>query len=464
MKPVVIVGGGIAGLAAAQRLASRGVPFTLLERDGRLGGKIVTERVGGFLLEGGPDCFLSSKAGGVALARALGIDGLLQGTEPAHRRAYVKRGGRLYPLPDGITGLVPARLGPLLTTRLLSPAGRIRAGCEAFIPRGGNGDESIAQFASRRFGREAYRWVVEPLLSGVFAGDGARLSLAATFPQLSAAERDAGGVLRAAWRSRRGGGSPSERGAFLSFPGGMEQLVRSLVARLPPLAVRTGARALAILRTGGGYRVRLEGRDIEADHVILATPAFASADLVRPIDADLAGELAAIPFVSTASVLLAYAPASGGGAALPPFPGSGYVCPRAEGSAVVAVTWVSNKFRDRAPAGGVLVRVFLGRVGDEGWADAPDADLIAAARQEVGQSCRLEGEPLHSRIFRWPRALPQYEVGHLDRVDRIRASVRRLPGLALAGASYSGVGIPDCISSGWDAADQVLGAGERALA
>lgn len=449
MKHVVIVGGGIAGLAAAQRLASRDVPFTLLERDARVGGKIITERVDGFLLEGGPDCFLSSKTGGVALARALGVDGLLQGTDPAHRRSYVKRGGRLYPLPEGITGLVPARLGPLLTTRLLSPAGRLRAGLEAFIPRGGSGEESIAQFASRRFGREAYRWVVEPLLTGVFAGDGARLSLAATFPQLSAAERDAGGVLRAAWRRR-----PAERGAFLSFPGGMEQLVSSLVARLPLQAVRTGARAVAVLPTDGGYRVLLEDGEVEAPHVVLATPAFAAADLVRRLDGDLAGELDRIPFVSTATVLLAYADAPGH----PSFPGSGYVCPRAEGGAAVAVTWVSNKFRDRAPAGAVLVRVFFGRAGDEGWAGAPDLDLIAAARDEVAGACGLRGEPLHSRIFRWPRALPQYEIGHLDRVERIRSALHRLPGLSLAGASYRGVGIPDCISSGWDAADQTIGA------
>lgn len=452
MSGIVIVGGGITGLASAQRLAAAGVPFTLVERDDRVGGKIISRRVDGFLVESGPDCFLSSKPAGMALARALGIDGLLQGTDPAHRGTFVKRGGRLHPLPEGITGLVPARLTPLLTTRLLSPAGRIRAGLEAFVPRGGGGrEESIAQFASRRFGAEAYRWMVEPLLSGVYAGDGAHLSLAATFPQLALAERENGGVLRSAWRG--GTGAPRDRGGFLSLPEGLEQLVHALVTHLPPAALHLGVGARAVTAWGNGFRVRLDdGRTRDADQVILATPAFVTAGLVGDLDPRLAQELSGIPFVSATTVTLAFASA----ADLPPLRGSGYVCPRAEGGPVVAVTWVSNKFRGRAPAGAALVRVFLGRSGDERWVDEPDAALVATARRELAQVSGVEAAPARAQVFRWRRGLPQYVIGHLDRVERIGAALRDLPGLHVAGASYRGVGIPDCIASGWNAADEAL--------
>lgn len=445
---VVIVGGGITGLAAAQRLAAADVPCTVLERDHRPGGKLVSQSIGGFLVEGGPDGFLSSKPGGVALARALAIDGLLQGTDAAHRGTFVKRAGRLHPLPDGITGLVPSRLAPLLTTRLLSPLGRIRAGLEALVPPGGSGEESIAQFASRRFGAEAYRWVVEPLLSGVYAGDGTQLSLAATFPQLARAEREQGGLLRSAWRNRRT--AAGQRGGFLSFPQGMEQLVRSTVAHLPAATVRVGVDVGRITRGTDRFRIHCaDGTALEADHLILATPAFVSAGLVEDLSPSLSIELSRIPFVSSATVTLAFRNG-------PPFSGTGYVCPRAEGGAVTAVTWASNKYRGRAPDGAALVRVFLGRAGDDAWVDESDDVLIAAARDELARVCGVDAEPALCRVFRWPRGIPQYVIGHLDRLERIGAHVRGLPGLHLAGASYRGVGIPDCIASGWSAADAVL--------
>ena len=448
MTHVAVIGGGIAGLAAAQRLVEAQVSCTVIERDHRPGGKIVSQSVGGFLVEGGPDCFLSSKPGAVALARSLGIDGLLQGTDPAHRGTFVKRQGCLHPLPEGITGLVPSRIAPLLTTRLLSPAGRIRAGLEAFVPRGGGGDESIAQFASRRFGLEAYQWVVEPLLSGVYAGDGERLSLSATFPQLARAEREAGGVLRSTWRKR--GAPQGERGGFLSFPDGIEQLVRSTVARLAARTLRLGVSARSVTMEGQGFRIECDdGATSSFDHVILATPAYVTAELVEDLNPSLSIELSRIPFVSSATVTLGYTDA-------PAFGGSGYVCPQAEGGPVVAVTWSSNKYRGRAPTGGALVRVFLGRAGDEGWVDEADDALITEARRELEKVCGVAQEPVLARVFRWSHGLPQYVIGHLDRIERIEALLRGVPGLHVAGASYRGVGIPDCITSGWAAADQVL--------
>jgi oxygen-dependent protoporphyrinogen oxidase len=230
----------------------------------------------------------------------------------------------------------------------------------------------------------------------------------------------------------------------------VEQLVRSTVARLPATTVRLGVGARRITAEGDGFRIGCDdGATFPAEHVILATPAYVSAVLVEGLNSSLSIELSRIPFVSSATVTLAYADS-------PAFPGSGYVCPRAEGGPAVAVTWASNKFPGRAPSGAALVRVFLGRAGDEAWAEEADDVLITEARREIERVSRVEQEPVLARVFRWPRGLPQYVIGHLDRMERIAALVRGIPGLHLAGASYRGVGIPDCITSGWAAADAVL--------
>ena len=455
MTAVAIIGGGIAGLAAAQRLSEAQVPCILIERDRRVGGKIVSRSIGGFL--GGGWARLLS------LVQARGRD---VGPDPRHRRAVAgdgshpprhlcEAGWSAAPAPRGvITGLVPSRLRPLAHhAPALSRRTEFARGSRRLVPRGGGGDESIAQFASRRFGREAYRWVVEPLLSGVYAGDGARLSLSATFPQLARAERTRAGRGAALRLAHAGCFAVRTRRKFLSFPDGVEQLIRSTVARLPATTVRLGVAAQSITAQSQGFHIRCDdGATLSAEQGILATPAFVSAALVEDLSPSLSIELSRIPFVSSATVTLAYADG-------PAFPGSGYVCPRAEGGPAVAVTWASNKYRGRAPDGGALVRVFFGRAGDEGWVDQPDEVLIAEARQELADVCGVDQAPAVTAVFRWPRGLPQYVIGHLDRMERISALVRNIPGVHLAGASYWGVGIPDCITSGWVAADMVLRAG-----
>jgi protoporphyrinogen/coproporphyrinogen III oxidase len=449
----LVVGGGITGLAAAQRLAEVGAPFLLVEALPRLGGKIVTERHDGFLIEGGPDCFLAAKPAGVALARMLGLNERLRGTSPAHRRAYVKRAGRLHQLPEGISGLVPSRVRPLLATRLLSLRGRVRAGCEALVPRRpDDDDESIARFVTRRFGAEAYDWLVEPLLSGIYAGDGEALSLAATFPQLASLERERGSILRAMLRGPRGDANGGT-GGFVTPAGGMGEIVAALATLLPQASTCCGAAVTAVARRAAAYRVTLEdGTTIAADQLLLATPAHVSAALLDPIDPNLARELNAIPFVSTATVSLGF-PASG----VPrPLDGTGYVSPRAEGGDIVAATWTSNKFPDRAPAGHVLVRFFIGRAGRESSVHDSDRVLIDIASREMEKLFGLSAAPAVARVFRWPRSMPQYVIGHLSRLERIARLVAGHRGLLLAGASYRGVGIPDCIASGWTAAQAAL--------
>ncbi|MFQ5890628.1 MAG: protoporphyrinogen oxidase [Gemmatimonadota bacterium] len=450
---IVVVGGGIAGLAAALRLVERAAPgvATLVESTERLGGKILTERTDGFVIEGGPDSFLSSKPDAVELCRELSLEDRLRGTDPDRRRSFVRRDGRLFELPAGITGLVPSRIGPLLATRILSVRGRLRAGLEYFVPgRGDSQDETIRAFITRRFGAEAYDWLVEPLLSGIHAGDGGRLSLRATFPHIADMERAHGSLLRAMWRRR----APRPAGpGLVSIEGGLAEMVSQIERRIPPERIRRGTPAIAVRREEDRYRVELaDGSQLTARAVILATPAFVSAELVRTLDPELARRLAEIPFVSTAIVTLAY-PVE----AVPhPLNGSGYLSPRAEGGPVVACSWTSSKFPGRAPEGSVLLRIFVGRAGSEEVVGRTAQELERAARVEVSETLGIRAEPTVARVHRWPRGMPQYVTGHLERIERIERRLAEHPGLFLAGASYRGVGIPDCIRSGWTAAAGAL--------
>ena len=445
---IVVVGGGITGLAAALRLQEAGAEFLLVEAGRRLGGKILTERTGGFVVEGGPDCFLASKPDGMALVRRLGLDARLCRTDPAHRGTYVRRGGRLHRLPEGLTGLVPTRIRPLLSTTALTSLGRVRACLEPFIrSRALSDDESIAQFARRRFGRDTYDWLIEPLLSGIYAGDGEQISLAATFPFLAELERNEGSVLRAMARRRSGGAG------FVTLVRGLAELVDALARRLPPERVRLGTAVTGLASHGSAYTVELsQGSAVDAERLILAIPAPVAARLVDPIDRTMSTELLGIPFVSTSTVSLGYAP----GALRQPLSGYGFLSPRAAGGALVAGTWTSNKFPGRAPTSATLVRFFIGRAGMEHTLEQPDDALIHLARSEMGRIAGVSATPALARVFRWPQSMPQYVVGHRLRLERLGQLLARHPGLALAGASYRGVGIPDCIASGWTAAGDAL--------
>jgi oxygen-dependent protoporphyrinogen oxidase len=462
---VIVVGGGIAGLAAAHRLrqAAPGVAITLVESDERLGGKIVTERRDEFIIEGGPDSFLSYKPWGLALCRELGLESRLQGADETTRRTYVMRRGRLHELPEGFTGLIPTRLGPLLKTALLSPLAKLRMGLEYFIPpRPADGDESVAGFVTRRLGRDPYARLIEPLMAGIYAGDGEQLSLEATFPQLRALELEHGGLLRGFLAARRQRGRKGDSAAasggpgarqwppFLTLEGGLVELVSALVARLEGVELRLRATGRALGRSGRGYILALDGAPpLEAEAVIVATPTFAAADLLAGLDREAAATLRAIPHVSTATVTLAY-PLR----ALPrPLEGHGYIVPRVEGRPILACTWTSRKFPHRAPAGFALMRAFLGRAGREDLLERDDEELVGLVREELREVIGLSAPPLFSRLFRWPRSMPQYTLGHLERVGAIEERLRAHPGLFLAGAAYRGIGIPDCIQSGRLAAE-----------
>lgn len=456
---VVVVGGGIAGLAAAHRLIGLApkVAVTVIEARPRFGGTIVTERTDGFVIEGGPDSFLAAKPRGIELCEELGLAERLQGTAPRRRRAFVLRKGHLHDLPEGLTGLIPTRLGPMLRSRLFSPVGKARLALDYVLPPlAGDADEALAAFVRRRLGPEVYDRLVEPLMAGIYAGDGERLSLAATFPQLRRAELTHGSLIKGIVAARRSAFAPGgSRPAFLTPSGGLGELIDTLTRALEAAGVRleTGRPAVRIesipSSRDGRYRIVFAHCGaLEADAVVVAVPAPAAGQLLRLVDPALAADLGAIPHASSAIVTLGYRRDD-----VPhPLDGYGYVVPRAERRPVLACTWSSAKWAHRAPPNRVLLRVFVGRFGQDEAVAGDDGALIGLARGEIREVLGVEAAPLLDRVHRWPAAMPQYVLGHLDRVAAIERGLDNLPGLQLAGNAYRGVGIPDCIASGEAAA------------
>lgn len=424
MKHVIVVGGGIAGLACAYELSRRGAQVTVVEREPRLGGVIRTERAGEFLVEGGPDSFLATKPWARELCEEVGLGDRLIPSRA--RRVYVLSEGMLQPLPDGLFLTVPSKLGPFLKSPILSWRGKLRVALDLVLPRGPEvEDESLASFVRRRLGREALEKLAEPLMAGIYVASAEELSLRATFPRFAEMEREHRSLIRALQRTAPTGNvSP-----FLSLRGGIGELVERLVARMGGVAFVTG-REVAELEPA--WRVRLAGGEtIQADAVVLAIPAYEAARLWPGVPE--------VKYVSTSVVSLGYATGR-----LPE--GSGYVVPRREGRRILACTWSSRKFEGRAPEGRLLVRCFLKGDG---------AGALDAAREEMRDVLGLEEEPLLARSWVWTRRNPVYEVGHERRVREFEAKLP--PGLYVAGSGFHGVGLPDCIRDGRAAARRALG-------
>ena len=449
MTDVVIVGGGIAGLAAAWELSRSGTSFVVLERATRAGGVIYSEEIEGFTIDGGPDALLIQKPDGIALCQEIGLGDRLVPTKPP-RLAYIQRGGRLHALPAASVLGIPTRVGPFLRTPLFSWTGKIRMGAEVFVPvRRDDSDESIGAFMTRRFGLEASTYLAEPLLAGIHAGDVDRLSIQALFPRFVAAERKYGSLLRAF--QRRQPGAVSGDGAFKSLPGGLSEMVRALVRALGEPQVRTAVTVTAI--TGRGpYQVRTsDGEVIDARAVVLATPAYITSALTRDRDEELARLSGEIVYASAATVSLAFRR----DAVAHPLNGSGFVVPRVEHTGILAASWLSSKWPHRAPADHVLLRTFIGGARDPNALDRSDAELVALSLEAISGLLGLRGEPLFSRIYRWERANAQHEVGHLVRIAAIDRALARHPGLFVTGSGFRGVGIPDCVADGRATARQV---------
>jgi oxygen-dependent protoporphyrinogen oxidase len=467
---VVVIGAGITGLAAAHRLAVRAassrrpLEVVLLDAKDRVGGAIWTDHRDGFVLEGGPDSFITNKPWAIDLCRSLGIAEQLVETDPHRRRSFVVRGGRLFPVPEGFVLLAPSRLTPLLLSPVLSWRGKFRLLLDLVLPRKTDDqDESIASFVKRRLGRQALERLVQPLVGGIYTADPAELSLQATLPQFAAIERDQGSLIRGAGRQARAAraaerhASGARYGLFVTLRDGMAALPRALAAALPPGSVWTSAAARRVTppEGRGPWRVELlDGPPIEASAVILTAEAHATARLVDGFDAELALHLRSIPYASSAIVNIAFRRDQ----VAHPLDGFGAVVPSIEGRSILAVSFLSVKFPDRAPPGTVLLRVFVGGATQPALFDLDDQELVARVRDDLAVLLRATGEPILTEVSRHPRGMPQYTLGHLDRVALVRRRAARHPGLYLAGNAFDGVGIPDCVRSGQEAADSVLAA------
>ncbi len=439
-RPVVIIGGGVAGLAAAYELQRRGVPSILLERSSRAGGVIVSERVDGYTIDGGPDALLVQKPEGVALCEELGLGAQLVPTM-LPRLAFIQRGGQLHQLPAASVLGIPTTFGPFLRTRLFSWAGKARMAAEWMVPRRTDpGDESIGAFMTRRFGREATTYLAEPLLAGIHAGDVNRLSVRALFPRFAEAERRHGSLLRAFRRERRGA---APDGAFRSLPGGLSDLVRGLVAALPAESIKLNARAVRIRPAADGYVVETAAGDtLSARSVILAAPAYEVATIVSGLSPALAELCGGIPYVSAGTIALAFRRDAVGH----PLSGSGFVVPRVENTGITAASWLSSKWPNRAPVDRVLLRAFVGGARDPVALEKSDGELVTIAMNALRPLLRIEGAPLFSRVYRFDRGNAQHEVGHLEKIASIDSELARHPGLHVTGSGFRGVGIPDCVA------------------
>lgn len=507
----IVIGGGVTGLAATHRLLEcagqigKPIEVLLLEAGSRLGGVLKTTRRDEFLIEAGADSFISEKPEAIQLAKRIDLASRLIQTNERHRRSFIVRKGRLLPVPEGFQLLAPARFWPFIATDIFSWPGKARMVLDLFIPRrritNGSEDESLAQFVRRRLGREAFERMAQPMIGGIYTADPEKLSLRATLPRFLDMERDYGSVIRAMWKQRRQGRTPSHKadspsgaidaegvskksnqgntgvsGAryslFLSFDQGMQVLVDELERRianresriadcglLSQILINTSVKKLSLSRNRADEREQ-PGWTITTDHnetfvggaVCLAVPAYAAASLLREADPTIAGLLEKISYASTATINLTYRRVD-----VPhPLDGFGFVVPFVENRSLLACTFSSVKFAGRAPADHVLLRAFVGGALQPELFELDEAEMIRRVRDDLHDLLGIQSAPLFTVLEKWRHSMPQYHLGHLDLVAQIQTRVRTLSGLVLAGNSYGGAGVPDCIRSGEAAAEELF--------
>lgn len=456
MKRVAIIGGGIAGLSAAfylerARRAGANIGWTLFEKSDRLGGVIKTHLRDGFVLEAGPDSFLTMKPDGAQFCRDLGIGDQLINSNDAERKTYILVKGRLVPIPDGLEFMVPTRILPMAATPLFSFSTKLRMANEIFSSPGKNGDESVADFVRRHFGQEMVDRVAEPLLAGVYGGNADSMSVRAVLPRFAEMERESGSLVRASLKARkaRAKSAAPPQPLFTSLRMGVQQMVDAAVAALPESSLRLQQEGVTLRPVSDDWQIDSAGASEKFQAVVMAVPASASPVLLRQVHPGLMEGLGKIQYTSSAAIAMAFNTAT-----LPP--GHGFLVPRTEGRKMLACTFVHKKFNHRAPDGQILLRCFISSSRVPDLNSLTDESLIQSCRSELKEILGLTGEPLFAEVFRWNPALPQYEVGHLERVARMKAIIDDMQGFYLAGNSFDGIGIPDCIRSGRMAAEKIL--------
>jgi len=462
-KRIAIVGGGISGLSAAYALAHKrragvAVDYVLYESSSRLGGVLVSDRVGGCLVEAGPDSFLTEKPWAADLCREIGLGDQLIGSNDPQRKTYIVSKNKLVVMPDGLMFMVPTKILPTVFSPLFSLRTKMRMAAEWFHPpHPVSGDETVAALVERHYGAEMVDLLADPLLSGVYGGEAAQLSVRAVLPRFAEMEAKHGSLGRAMLSARKKMSAAQKAPApplFSSLKQGMQQMVDALVARVDPNAVRFSSEVHSVIAQDSGWTVSAGYQSDHFDGLIIATPASAAATLLQMADESLSRELSEVRYSSSVTVTLGYD--ENVRRSLPP--GFGFLVPRSEGRRMLAATFVHNKFPHRAPENRALVRCFLGGARDEQILQSSEAEILQIVRDELRQIIKLDAEPLFAGIYKWKGAMAQYGVGHLERLQRIETLRQRLPGLALAGNAFTGIGVPDCVRSGKQAALRVLAA------
>lgn len=466
---VAIIGGGITGLALAHRLqeantdSNAGLDFAVFEDKQTFGGVIETHRRDGFIIESGPDAFLSEKPHGLDLIRRLGLEGDIIPTHPKLRRSFVVRKGKLHPVPPGFYLVAPSRILPFAMSSLFSPLGKLRMGFDLVIPpKRDSEDESVSSFIGRRLGREALERVAEPMVSGIYSGDPARLSAQSVLPQFCHLEKEYGSLIRGLVRdsARRQGARGPRYSLFFTLCGGTEQIVQRILRKLPSESLKTKAHVMSLrfLREKRRWEIGFsDGSFVESSRVCLSIPAFEAARLVQDFSQELSEALRGVHYESVAVVHLAYRR----GSVRHPLNGFGFVAPRLERLSLIGCSFSSVKFEGRAPAGHVLLRAFIGGAFGRAFLKMDGKDIVARVRKDLRSLLGVRGEPLFSELKRHPRTMPQYEVGHEAAAGKIERAREKWPGLHFAAGYLGGVGIPDRIHQGEEAADRIISENSR---
>jgi protoporphyrinogen/coproporphyrinogen III oxidase len=466
MKRVAIIGGGISGLSAAytieeKRRSGTPVGYVLFESSPRLGGVLVTDRVDGCLVEAGPDSFLTEKPWAADLCGKIGLGDQLIGSNDSERKTYIVARGKLVVMPDGLMFMVPTKIMPTVFSPLFSWRTKLRMAAEWFHPprvhppNQAFEDETVADMVERHYGSEMVDLLADPLLSGVYGGEATQLSVRAVLPRFADMEAKHGSLGRAMLAARKkmgAGANLPARPLFTSLKEGMQQMVDALVARLDANSLKTSSLVQSAIRQDNGWTLSAGYQSDQFDAVIIATPTHAAAAVLQDANGDLSRDLGEIKYSSSVTVTLGYD--ENVRRSLPP--GFGFLVPRSAGHRMLAATFVHNKFPHRAPDNRAIVRCFLGGARDEQILESSEEEILAIVRGELRQIIALSSEPLFARVYKWKSAMAQYAVGHLERLQRIESLRQRLPGLALAGNGYSGIGVPDCVRSGAEAASKIL--------
>ncbi|HJN01560.1 MAG TPA: protoporphyrinogen oxidase [Nitrospinota bacterium] len=465
VKKIAIIGAGIAGLSAAYVLekeaADNGISIEidLIEKQSRIGGNILTERKDDFIVEGGPDCVFSEKPASLKLCEKLGLEKELLKTREEKKGTYVYWNNKLHDLPEGVILMIPTMIMPILLSSLISFPGKMRMALEPFIPKRSNlAEESLSHFVTRRLGKELLDKIAEPLVAGIHAGNPKSMSITASFPRFVELEQKYGSLIRGMLSRRKEmvsmmKGRTPKYTMFMTLKKGLQELTDNIQNTLIFTTKLTDKEVIAVIKKNSGYEASLKAGDIKFyDSVIIATPSYITSSLLRGVDSDLADKLMEIPYVSTATVSLAYSVADVNHIKN----GFGFIVPGISNRKIMAATYTSNKFSYRAPEGSMLLRCFVGGAQNEDLVFLDNKEMIQMVKTELKDIVNIKAKPIFIKIYRWEKAMPQYVVGHIDRIKKIEELSAKHPGLYLTGSAYNGIGISDCITTSHKVAEEAV--------